>query len=234
MTVNFREFQQDPSVTQPINSADLTRWTVGSDDRGLYRDTFKRILDVTLVLLSAVVVVPVVTLLALLVASDGASSFYSQDRVGRNGRSFRIWKLRTMVPDADARLARHLAENPDAAAEWNRTQKLKRDPRITPIGRILRKTSMDELPQLWNVLVGEMSLVGPRPMMTNQQSLYPGAAYYRLRPGITGAWQVSERNESSFAERAVFDASYDQSVTLANDLSIILRTVRVVLRGTGY
>jgi lipopolysaccharide/colanic/teichoic acid biosynthesis glycosyltransferase len=139
-----------------------------------------------------------------------------------------------MVHDADARREDHLAQHPAARAGWNRTQKLRNDPRITPIGRVLRKSSLDELPQLWNVLKGEMSLVGPRPMMPSQAGLYPGTAYYALRPGITGSWQVSARNESSFADRARFDADYDQRISLATDLLILLATVRVVLRGTGH
>jgi lipopolysaccharide/colanic/teichoic acid biosynthesis glycosyltransferase len=139
-----------------------------------------------------------------------------------------------MVPGADALLEYHLRKNPEARREWDETQKLKNDPRITRIGAFLRKSSLDELPQLWNVLRGEMSLVGPRPMMVDQRTLYPGTAYFDLRPGITGLWQISERNETSFAERAVFDNRYLASLSLSLDVSILLRTVSVVLRGTGY
>ena len=138
-----------------------------------------------------------------------------------------------MVSNADALLEQHLACDPAAREEWNRTQKLRHDPRITPIGRMIRKSSLDELPQLWNVLVGDMSLVGPRPMMVDQQEIYPGTAYYALRPGITGFWQTSVRNESSFAERAGFDAAYLRDLSFRTDLHILMRTVRVVLRGTG-
>ncbi len=138
-----------------------------------------------------------------------------------------------MVSDADARLAEYLANDPQAKAEWDHAQKLKNDPRITRIGSFLRKTSLDELPQLWNVLKGDMSLVGPRPMMPRQQVLYPGTAYYALRPGITGTWQISDRNQCSFAARAEFDADYEQSLSFARDLHILLSTVGVVLRGTG-
>jgi lipopolysaccharide/colanic/teichoic acid biosynthesis glycosyltransferase len=145
-----------------------------------------------------------------------------------------MWKLRSMVKGADARLEAHLAADPTARREWERTQKLKSDPRITSFGCFLRKSSMDELPQLWNVLKGDMSLVGPRPMMLDQTHLYPGEAYYALRPGITGLWQVSERNASTFAERAHYDGQYEQNVTLAADLRILAATFRVVLRGTGY
>ena len=139
-----------------------------------------------------------------------------------------------MVVDADARLAAHLAADPALRAEWDETQKLKRDPRITAVGRLLRKTSLDELPQLWNVLKGDMSLVGPRPMMPEQRALYPGRAYYQMRPGLTGPWQVSDRNAVSFAGRAEFDADYARRMSLATDLCILFLTVWVVLRGTGY
>ncbi|MFN3432691.1 MAG: sugar transferase, partial [Candidatus Sericytochromatia bacterium] len=195
----------------------------------------KWLFDGIAVLLGAPFVVPILVLLALVIfLRDGANPFYSQDRVGKGGRLYRIWKLRTMVVDADSLLAAHLAANPAARREWDETQKLKDDPRITRIGRILRKCSLDELPQLWNVLKGDMSLVGPRPMMPEQRALYPGDAYYRLLPGITGPWQVSERNASSFAARAGFDAAYERSLSFGADMRLLLATVRVVTRGTGY
>jgi len=182
---------------------------------------------------SVPVVLPLVAILALLVALDGANPFYRQQRVGRNGKVFSILKIRTMVPDAEHTLEAHLASNADARREWDHKQKLSDDPRITRLGAILRKASLDELPQLWNVLRGDMSLIGPRPMMVEQRALYPGVAYYHMRPGITGLWQVSERNESSFAERATFDTAYYNDLSLKTDLSILARTVGVVLRGTG-
>lgn len=198
-----------------------------------YRDGAKRALDLALILTFSVPVLLLVGLLALLVALDGGRPFYVQERLGRGGRVFRMWKLRSMVPDADACLERHLEADPAARSEWDHAQKLRRDPRVTRLGRLLRKSSMDELPQLLNVLKGEMSLVGPRPMMPSQHGLYPGTAYFRLRPGVTGAWQISTRHESSFAARARFDADYDRDLSLRTDLGILLATVRVVLRGTG-
>ncbi len=201
--------------------------------KGLYRGFLKRAMDVTAILLAAPIVVPVVAALALAVSRDGGRPFYTQQRVGRHGRAFRMWKLRSMVSDADDRMAQYLADNPAARAEWDETQKLKNDPRVTPLGRFLRKSSLDELPQLWNVLVGDMSLVGPRPMMLNQQALYPGMAYYALRPGITGFWQTAGRNRTSFEARAEFDASYERDLSLATDMRILARTVGVVLNGTG-
>lgn len=199
-----------------------------------YGNMPKRALDLSMVLLVSLPVLLVVAVLALLVASQGGRPFYRQLRVGRDGRQFWIWKLRTMQPDADAVLASLLAADPQAAAEWAHSQKLQDDPRITRLGRLLRRTSLDELPQLWNVAKGEMSLVGPRPMLPDQQALYPGHAYFALRPGVTGLWQVSERNRTSFSERANFDTRYAEILSFRTDLGIFVRTVQVVLRGTGY
>ena len=201
---------------------------------GLYRYGPKRAFDATIICMAAPFIVMTIALLALALMLEGGNPFYTQTRVGLNGKFFRMWKFRTMVVGADAKLEAYLADNPKARKEWDTTQKLKRDPRITRIGRTLRKTSLDELPQLWNVLIGDMSLVGPRPMMPSQQNLYPGSAYYRLRPGITGSWQVSKRNESSFAERADYDQDYFIMLSLSNDVRILIKTVRVVVRGTGY
>ena len=202
--------------------------------QGPYEMGLKRVFDVLLVIAAAPFVVPLIGLLALLVSRDGGPAFYRQERVGLNGRIYRIWKLRTMVVNADAKLQDYLSKTPEAAAEWQLTQKLKRDPRITKFGAALRKSSVDELPQLLNVLLGDMSLVGPRPMLPEQQNMYPGLAYYTQRPGITGSWQVSERNECTFADRARFDTDYIASMSFANDLKLLVATVRVVVKGTGY
>ena len=202
--------------------------------RALYRDGIKRGLDIALVLLSLPVSLPLILIMMALVALDGGRPLYRQKRLGRGGRVFDLVKIRTMVPQADALLDYHLRRHPEARREWDETQKLKHDPRVTRIGRILRKSSLDELPQLWNVLRGDMSLVGPRPMMLDQRAIYPGTAYFELRPGITGPWQISDRNEISFAARAGFDSEYLTTLSLGRDLSILCRTVAVVLRGTGY
>jgi exopolysaccharide production protein ExoY len=222
-----------PQFTSQANAVVRPRLRAERPAFRLYRDVVKRALDLTLVVASAPVVLPIVATMAVLVARDGGSPFYTQFRVGKNGRPFRMWKLRTMVVDADARMTAYLDENPDARAEWDRTQKLRVDPRITRFGQVLRKTSLDELPQLWNVFRGDMSIVGPRPMMLNQQSLYPGQAYYTMRPGLTGPWQITDRNQSSFAARAEFDATYDARMSLAEDIRIMWKTVSVVVRGTG-
>ena len=198
----------------------------------LYQPT-KRVLDLGLVLLFGPLFVPLILMLALLVRLDGGPSFYRQPRLGRHGRVFRLVKLRTMVVDADAALARHLESDPAAKAEWGATQKLRRDPRLTPLGGFLRRYSLDELPQLWNVLGGDMSLVGPRPMLPQQRPLYRGTAYFDMLPGLTGLWQISERNDCSFAARADYDTRYAQIASLGTDFRILWRTIDVVFRGTG-
>lgn len=199
----------------------------------LYRGVGKRMLDIFLVILALPAILPVIALFAVLIARDGHSPFYRQERVGRNGKIFVLWKLRSMVPDAKAALERHLVANPAARAEWDAYQKLSVDPRITEIGHFIRKSSLDEIPQLWNVLKGDMSLVGPRPMMPEQRDIYPGSAYYTLRPGLTGPWQITDRNASTFAQRADYDANYARDVSLVTDAKIIFATVGVVLRCTG-
>lgn len=200
---------------------------------GFYRDAIKRVMDITLIIASAPVVLPIIATLALIVSLNGGKPFYTQKRVGKNGRVFRMLKLRSMVRDAEEELQTYLDANPDMRAEWDTKQKLLNDPRVTPVGRFLRKTSIDELPQLYNVLRGDMSLVGPRPMMVEQQVLYPGRDYYDLRPGITGFWQISDRNNTSFAERAFYDARYNARVSFLTDAKILWATIRVVVRGTG-
>ncbi|MAN56429.1 MAG: sugar transferase [Paracoccus sp.] len=219
------EEQMVAVVPAPVNLSKSVPW--------VYRSMFKRPLDVLIVLLTSPVILPVVIVLAILVMLDGGKPFYSQERVGRDGRRYRMWKLRSMVVDADQRLADHLASDDKARSEWDLSQKLRDDPRVTRTGRLLRKCSMDELPQLWNVLRGDMSLVGPRPMLPEQQVMYEGEAYYRLRPGITGFWQTSERNRCSFSSRAFYDDRYERSVSLTTDVTLLWRTVLVVMRATG-
>lgn len=205
--------------------------------RSLYAAAGKRLFDVVAVVLMAPVAVPVVALAALAVAAGGGRPFYAQDRVGRGGRPFRCLKLRTMVPDAERRLSLLLAQDPALALEWERKQKLGRDPRVTTVGAFLRRTSLDELPQLWNVLRGHMSLVGPRPILPEQSDLYRrnfrSEAYFRMRPGITGSWQVRRRNGGGFSDRAAFDSDYHARIGIGTDLAILVRTVGAVLRATG-
>lgn len=222
---------------QSVKSNEFESLVVGALDgartSSVYRGVAKRALDIMLVLLATLPALMIALPFVLLVALDGRSPFYRQRRVGRNGAVFNMWKLRSMVPNADQMLEGYLAANPAARSEWDLTQKLRHDPRITKVGHLIRKTSIDELPQLWNVLKGDMSIVGPRPMMVDQQKIYPGTAYYALRPGITGFWQTSVRNESSFADRAQFDTDYLCQMSFLTDFRVMLRTVRVVVNGTG-
>lgn len=203
--------------------------------KGDYALVVKRLLDIVLASVALVLAAPVLVLLALALWAESGNPFYSQLRLGKDGRLFRMYKLRTMVPGAQARLQEYLDRDPALRAEWELTQKLKNDPRITPVGRLLRKTSMDELPQLVNVLLGDMSLVGPRPMLPEQMPLYLNPpAYLGLRPGITGLWQVSARNEESFELRAIIDLRYAQRLSFWTDAKIIAATVKAVWRATGY
>ncbi|ASY65974.1 Undecaprenyl-phosphate galactosephosphotransferase (plasmid) [Sinorhizobium sojae CCBAU 05684] len=201
--------------------------------RPIYGASFKRGFDLSITIILAPFVLAIVGILALLVCLDGGGVFYCQPRLGMGGKTFKLWKLRTMVPDADERLQAYLDSNPDARKEWDSTQKLRDDPRITSVGKYLRKYSFDELPQLWNVFVGDMSLVGPRPMMPHQRQYYPGTAYFTMRPGITGLWQISERNDCTFAERAIHDNRYAAMISFSVDLWILSKTPAVVLQGTG-
>lgn len=205
-------------------------------NRGFYGRFFKRAFDLCLALVLIPPLVPVIAGLALLVALQGGRPFFAQPRVGRGGRTFTCFKLRTMVPDADARLAALCDSDAAVAREWAETQKLRDDPRTTALGRFLRSTSLDELPQVINVLLGDMSFVGPRPFMLDQRELYDsvgGRAYYDLRPGITGPWQVAARGQSNFIARVQHDETYRARLSFLLDLKLIVATIHVVLRRTG-
>ena len=223
------------ATASPVTRPDWRPAVPETTPHRTYRDHGKRILDITLVLLGLPLVLPLTGLLAFALWLEGGQPFYRQERIGRGGQRFSIIKLRTMVRDADRMLHALLAADPALRQEWMETQKLKKDPRITRIGAILRKTSLDELPQLWNVLKGEMSLVGPRPMLPDQMPLYGDPdPYLALRPGITGVWQVSARNEKNFAYRNEMDSVYNAGLRLGLDLAILWKTVGVMVRRTGY
>lgn len=200
---------------------------------GFYRRFAKRAIDIVLVLMAMPAVIPIVIVLALLIKADGGPVFYSQERVGLGGRRFRMWKLRSMVVNADQMLQDLLNRDAAAREEWLETQKLRQDPRVTSVGHAIRKTSLDELPQVWNVLIGDMSLVGPRPFLPEQMPLYAGRDYYDLRPGLTGLWQVNDRNGTSFSARVDYDSLYNEQLSLRTDAQILLETLSVVVRGTG-
>lgn len=196
----------------------------------------KRSMDLILSLIGGIFLLPLGALLAVLIKLDSPGPvFYRQKRIGRYGKVFSVWKFRTMAQNADTILQQYLEHNPELRAEWALTQKLKDDPRITRVGRILRQYSLDEVPQLINVLRGEMSIVGPRPCMPQQIELYGHIfeLYKRVRPGITGMWQVSGRNETTYAERVRLDEYYVRNWSIWLDIYILIRTVWVVLRREG-
>ncbi|MCJ2063709.1 sugar transferase [Methylobacterium sp. J-088] len=196
----------------------------------------KRGLDVSVAVTALFLLLPLLLLIALLVwAGDGRAPIFRHMRLGRDGRSFGCLKFRSMVTDGEAVLAAHLAADPRARAEWAATHKLSNDPRITAIGQVLRKTSLDELPQLWNVLRGEMSLVGPRPIVPAEVARY-GRAFqtcFAVPPGVTGLWQVSGRSDTSYAERVALDLDYASRWSLRRDIAIMLRTIPAVLAQRG-
>lgn len=195
----------------------------------------KRFFDVVLASVGLIVLAPIFLAIGVAIRRSGRQVFYGHERIGRAGRRFACYKFRTMVPDAAAILARLLASDPQARAEWERDFKLRKDPRITRIGRFLRHTSLDELPQLWNVLRGEMSLVGPRPVLAEELERYgeDRSYYLQVRPGITGIWQISGRNDASYSDRVALDAWYVRNWSLWYDIAILLRTVSVVLGRKG-
>ena len=195
----------------------------------------KLLLDKTGAFTGLVLLSPLFLIVMSKVRKDGGPAFYGQRRIGQNGREFRCWKFRSMISNADTVLAGYLAENPEARDEYAREFKLKNDPRITPIGHFLRKTSLDELPQLYNVLIGEMSLVGPRPIVTAEQHFYGDKLdhYLSVKPGITGLWQVSGRNDVSYAQRVDLDVWYVDNWSLWNDIVIIIKTILVVAMRKG-
>lgn len=170
------------------------------------------------------------------ILTTGSPAIYKHTRIGRHGRNFPCLKFRSMVVDSEKVLANLLANDPLARQEWEESHKLRNDPRITRFGHFIRKTSLDELPQFWNVLRGDMSLVGPRPVVRKELDERYGVhspVYESVRPGITGLWQVSGRSNLSYAERISLDTQYVNNWTLAKDLKILFRTIAVVLRGSG-
>lgn len=195
-----------------------------------------RLLDISLIVLAApyVLVAFLFIMILILVDSEGPV-FYRHRRIGRHGRKFDLYKFRTMVQNADQVLQTYLDRSPELRAEWEATQKLQHDPRVTRVGALLRKTSLDELPQLWNILVGEMSLVGPRPIVDAEVEKYGSCfeLYKQVRPGLTGLWQVSGRSDTSYEYRVELDEYYILHRSLSLDIRILLKTIIVVLRGKG-
>jgi exopolysaccharide production protein ExoY len=222
------EFRPLLSVVQVAQPADLTL-RAASARPSLYRLVLKRCLDFCVALILLIALAPAIVALAVAVAvTSGWPAFYRSRRVGRGGSEFSMWKLRTMVRDADAVLARWRESNPTLAAEYARNFKLAADPRVTPLGRFLRRTSLDELPQLWNVVRGDMSLVGPRPVSSAEMAHYGDQwlVLLSVRPGITGVWQVGVRNATPYPERARIELAACRSSTFLGDLVVLLKTLR--------
>jgi exopolysaccharide production protein ExoY len=196
----------------------------------------QRPIDIGISLVAAIFLLPALVVIALAIwAYDGGPVFYGHTRIGWKGKAFRCWKFRSMAVDGDRILRDYIESNPEARAEWLKDHKLRNDPRITPIGRFIRASSIDELPQLWNVLVGEMSLVGPRPIVAAEIAKYGSvfAAYISCRPGITGLWQISGRNDVSYETRVALDLKYAQTRSVFLNLSIIFRTIPAVVSRRG-
>ena len=219
-----------PPATHPVSAL-----SAGPQDLFRYR-FIKRSLDILLVLVSAPVILP---LLAIVVAAVRLSSpgpiFFSHRRIRRHGTFFTMWKFRTMCTNSSEILENYLAAHPEARAEWRRTHKLRHDPRITRVGAILRRTSLDELPQLWNIFNGSMTLVGPRPIVAAEVEKYGEyfADYCLVKPGLTGLWQVSGRSAVDYPERVKLDRRYAHNWSLRGDLNILLKTFGAVINQDG-
>jgi Undecaprenyl-phosphate galactose phosphotransferase WbaP len=216
--------------TASVMPASFARGAASFTDQGI---TF----DFCGALAGLIALSPLFAYVAWQIKSQGGPGavFFGHERIGMNGKPFNCWKFRTMVHNSREVLEQLLASDPAARAEWDKDFKLKNDPRITRIGVFLRKTSLDEIPQLWNVLKGEMSLVGPRPIIQAELERYAERVdfYLEARPGLTGLWQVSGRNETTYAERVALDAWYVKNWNLWYDIAILCKTVRTVLTGRG-
>jgi Undecaprenyl-phosphate galactose phosphotransferase WbaP len=195
----------------------------------------KRVVDVMGAFILGLVFFPVILVVVFSLSRDGGGVLFRHTRVGKSGRTFKVYKFRTMRPDADSILRELIANNPQIREEWLRDHKLKDDPRITAIGKFLRRTSLDELPQLWNVLKGEMSLVGPRPITPEELRKYGRAAryYMAVKPGLTGIWQVNGRNDTDYNRRVAMDRHYVCTASLGVDAAVLAKTINVVLRRRG-
>ena len=196
----------------------------------------KRAFDIVVSLTAIIILSPLLLLVALAVRlSDGGPALFGHTRVGFSGKSFKCWKFRSMIPNSDAIFKQYLADNPDAAREWRQNQKVQNDPRVTPLGFFLRKYSIDELPQLFNILMGDMSFVGPRPIQRSEYGKYGYSLrhYMSTRPGLTGLWQISGRSNSTYQKRVAFDRYYVMHWGMLTDVVLIIKTVPVAITGTG-
>jgi exopolysaccharide production protein ExoY len=224
-SLNFAETRPRPSARSKVPALAPLRAAAAA----------KRFVDVVGAILLGLVFSPLILVIVFAMRRGGGSVIYRHRRVGRDGKMFSCLKFRTMVPNADQALRELLENNPELQAEWVRDHKLRHDPRVTPLGRFLRRTSLDELPQLLNVLRGEMSLVGPRPVVREELLRYGRSVdiYLAAKPGITGLWQVTGRNNTDYRRRVVLDTYYVRNQNLLLDLYILAKTTGVVLGGNG-
>lgn len=200
------------------------------------QDYVKRGLDLLLTVGGGLCLLPFLLIIALLVAIDNKGDvIFAHRRIGQNGKEFKCYKFQTMIPNAKQALEEYLSKNPEARKEWEANFKLVNDPRVTKLGGFLRKTSLDEMPQLWNVIVGDMSLVGPRPIVSKEVERYGEnfKEYAMCKPGITGIWQVSGRSDTTYEERVAMDTWYAYNRTNILDLKYLFLTIKVVLFGKG-
>lgn len=221
---------------KPKSFGDILGLEVIQQSALLERRVSKRALDLIFSISAFIVLSPVLAAIAIAVKLESPGpALFGHERIGQKGRIFKAWKFRTMVLNSEEVLEKYLARNPEALAEWNRDHKLRNDPRITKVGRLLRKTSLDELPQLWNVLVSEMSLVGPRPIVEAEIPKYGNSygLYTRVKGGVTGLWQVSGRNDIAYQERVKLDSFYVRNWSVWLDLCILYRTIGTVLFRSG-
>ena len=225
----------------PYSEAEERRQTRAAAKEGRPADTvryrvLKRIFDILLVLIAVPVLLPLLAIIStLIVVSSPGPVFYSHRRIRQRGAFFSMWKFRTMCVNSAEVLEDYLTSHPEARAEWTRTHKLKRDPRISSLGLFLRRYSLDELPQVWNVLRGQMTLVGPRPIVAAEVEKYGDGFYHycRVKPGLTGLWQVSGRSELTYPQRVALDCAYVEHWSLRRDFVILLRTFSSVVNKEG-
>ena len=242
-TLSFRRVLVIPNLSEITSSEVVARDLAGTfavEIRQTLLDPWprrtKRILDLVGAVVGGLLISPLLVAIVLMIrVSSPGPAFYGHRRIGTEGEPFHCWKFRTMYPQAERLLNEYLQSNPHLRAEWEQNQKLRDDPRVTRVGRFLRSTSMDELPQLWNVLRGEMSLVGPRPIVDAEVPKYGEVykLYKRIRPGMSGLWQVSGRSDSSYTERVAIDANYVRNWSFWLDLVILARTLKTCLLRRG-
>ena len=230
----------EQAFTYPPDSASRTRSSGAQNDsmpaRSFRYAVLKRIFDLAVVVLISPVLLPIFGIVSLLVIlSSPGPIFFSHRRIRKNSAFFSMWKFRTMCVNSAELLEDYLTRHPEARQEWNKTHKLKHDPRITPIGSFLRRYSLDELPQIWNVLTGQMSIVGPRPIVAAEVEKYNESfsCYCRVKPGVTGLWQVSGRSKLTYEERVKLDCQYVSNWSLRGDFKILLKTFSSVVNSDG-